>query len=225
MLKLTTLEDWRPVLGERNWEKQTYSAFELAKKWWSGRWPAEVARVLATGADSSLRGLRIRHAIAEKPVFLETSKAPSMTDLMIYCRTPANENVVVEGKSRETFAQPIRDWVREGRLQPKPTRLRRLTFLNNTLGSNFTESSPIRYQLLHRTASVFLEAGLTGATAGIVLIHSFTADDGTNWRDFKEFVRELGGTDAKKNQLIGPISGKSKPNIRLFMGWVSDSPS
>src|SRR5688572_27083858 len=98
MIRLRTPEDWKGLAG--GWSPRK-SAYELAHSWQSaGGFPAAVSQALDQSSHEVLHGLRLDVALVEKPVFLDTLKGPSMTDIMGYARNTADQLVVVgvEGK-------------------------------------------------------------------------------------------------------------------------------
>jgi hypothetical protein len=113
--RLTTIDDWRGLAGEDKWVPGR-SAYELAHVWQpAGGLPAEVHGLLERGGQRHLKGLTVDLCLVEKPVFLDTNRAPSMTDVMAYGRNAAGERVIlaVEGKADEVFALRVYAWVRE----------------------------------------------------------------------------------------------------------------
>lgn len=225
--ELTKVEDWEPIVGKAKW-KPTRSAYELAHKWHPAtQFPPRVAGLLASSSGQNFPPLRINYCCVEKPVFLDNFKAPSCTDIMSYCSTPSDEVVVVgvEGKATETFAQPVRVWVRDGSATPKPSRTRRLKFLGDTLGVAIDTDSLLRYQLIHRSVSVVQEAALHGAAFCVLLVHSFSEAEDGNWSDFVAFLTTIGVTDARKDALLGPAMLGPRRDMRMFVGWVTDEPA
>lgn len=168
----------------------------------------------------------MKYAVAEKPVYLDTGKAPSMTDVMVYCESAGEPVIIgVEGKATEPFAERICDWVKgSAGIDTKPSRARRLKFLNDAVGLDVPATSTLRYQLLHRTASVLLESVLHGAATAVLVIHSFADEDPTNWKDFQAFATHLGINLSTKNVIGGPAKLGPNKDIRLFAAWVADSP-
>lgn len=222
--------EWKHVVGLDKWRPR-YSAFELAHKWHPARnFPPVVSKALqAEGNPAHLRNLTVRYCLVEWPVFLDTDKAPSRTDLMVYARTKDKDAVIVgvEGKAREPFGQRVDAWVRglsDGQptagVSPKPSRLRRLQFLSTVLDREVSADSKLRYQLLHRTASVLLESRLQGAVAGLLIVHAFPGADGS-WADFEKFTTFL---DVKvvRGQLSVPVSVAGTPKVPLYFLWVDD---
>ena len=166
--------------------------------------------------------------LVEKPVFLDTKIAPSMTDLMAYGSNAKGDAIVlaVEGKADEPFASRVSAWVRGDAMTPMMTtaprqsRLRRLKFLSKHLAKTITPDSTLRYQLLHRTVSAVLEAQLHGAAAAVVLVHAFGPDAPENLLDFSDFLRELGGSPVTKGTVSGPYQlGEQRDLPTYFLWW------
>jgi hypothetical protein len=236
MRRLNKAEDWKGFAGEDNWVP-TRSAFEIAYAWHdAGGFPDDVIKALEQSGQEVLHKLRLEVAFVEKPVFLDTLVGPSMNDLMGYARNAAGDNIVVavEAKTDETFGLPVVSWVKGDRLVPetgaanRPSRVRRLKFLSEQLGVSISDSSGLRYQLLHRATSAILEGALYGAVAVVVIIHSFGANesDVTNWADFGQFLKALGSESIpEKNKVVGPLAlntdAKSAP---LYFLWVTSKP-
>ncbi len=226
--RLATVDDWRGLAGDDKWVP-TRSAYELAHCWQeSGELPAPIASALNASGHETLRGLSVDLCLVEKPVFLDTKIAPSMTDLMAYARNAKGDPIViaVEGKADEPFASRVSAWVRGDEKNPtvtaapRRTRLRRLEFLSKHLAKTISPDSGLRYQLLHRTVSAVLEAQLHGATAALVLVHAFGPDAPKNIADFSAFLSELGGGPVNKGTVAGPYKlGEQQDLATYFLWW------
>jgi hypothetical protein len=226
--RLAGPEDWKSVVGDSKWS-EGFSACELAHSWHqAGGFPRVVDQVLRTSGSPLLADLALDYGLVEKPVFLDTLKGPSWTDVMAYAHNAAGEMVViaVEGKARESFGSPISEWVLgEGASRattPKPSRVKRLEYIGAALRTTIAPSSALRYQLLHRTVSALSETELHGGVAAVLLVHSFDESAQGNWADFKTFVGLLGLTDLRKDAVEGPVSLGHGAPIQTFFAWVSD---
>ena len=228
--RLTKPEDWRGLAGPENW-REAHSAYELAYSWQSaGGLPAGIRAALEKAGHPSLDGLRLDVAIVEKPVFLDTQSAPSMTDLMGYARNSADEPIVlaVEGKAQEPFGPPVRAWLRGDALEPPPgaeprrTRARRFEFLCARLGLGVDLECQLRYQLFHRTVSAVAEAELHAAAAAVVIVHAFGPESPSNWKDYELFLQALGAPQAAVGKTIGPIRLGSQRATNAFFLWWQD---
>lgn len=231
MQRLNKVDDWKPIVGDKNWVP-SHSAFELAQHWHrAASFPSNVQAVIGGSSESVLLGLHPEYGVVEKPVFLDSFVGPSWTDIMLYARNGRGDSVViaVEGKAHEPFADPVRHWVRDlsaGRTiesedQPKPSRVRRLEYLSRVLRIQISSDSPLRYQLLHRTASAVQEAQLHGSVAAMVLVHSFAAES-SNSVDFTNFLEKLSVLPG--DGLVGPIQLGIGSNMATYFAWVSDNP-
>ena len=125
--------------------------------------------------------------------------------------------IAVEGKAEEPFGD---DTVSEWRGTQSPGREERLAYLLDVLGLADDERlAPIRYQLLHRTASAIIEARRFGATHAVMLVHSFSPTD-TWFEDFAAFAA-LYGANAKKGSTV---QASTLGDVTLHLGWASDTP-
>jgi hypothetical protein len=232
MLKLGSPADWKGLAGEEKWVP-TRSAYEIAHSWHGANGiPRGISQALETSGADALSGLRLQVALVEKPTFLDTSVAPSMTDIMGYARNPRDETVIlaVEGKATEPFGAPVKSWVRgdvtsppEGTL-PRVTRVKRLEFLAARLGITAAVDSALAYQLLHRTVSGLIEAALHGAVCAVLIVHSFADADDDNWRAFGAFVAALGIESVAKGKVAGPVNLRGSGDIPLYALWYQDTP-
>jgi hypothetical protein len=227
-------DDWANVVGKENYVPK-HSAFELAQSWQGkkGNFPPSVQKAFDESRIKDLQDLKFQYAIVEHPIFLDTFKAPSRTDLMVYCQNANSEWAIigVEGKAEETFGDPLIQWTRDcktfspNNTEPLPSRLNRLNFLNGLLGISFDPNSSVRYQLIHRTASIILEAIRQSAKTAVLLIHSFGDTKGHNWKDFIQFLSFFRITGNEKNVVMGPtvINSTTLFSINLFFLWVQDT--
>jgi hypothetical protein len=225
--RLAKPDDWKDIVGRDNWVP-SHSAYELAHSWQSaGGVPAGIANALAA-LGAPLAGLRLDSALVEKPVFLDTQRAPSMTDLMGYARNAASEPVIlaVEGKAQETFGLPVRSWLRGDALEfaagvePRKTRTRRFEFLCERLGLGVDHECQLRYQLLHRTVSAVLEGELHGAAAVVVVVHAFGPQSAGNWTDYQLFLEALGAKPPTPGVVAGPLGlGRGRKTVTYFLWW------
>ncbi len=231
--RLTSIDDWRGLAGEDKWVPGR-SAYELAHAWQpAGGLPTKIRDALEQERHQHLTGLAVDPCLVEKPVFLDTNRAPSMTDVMAYGENAAGQRVIlaVEGKADEVFALRVCSWVRGDRpevelsLPPRASRKRRLTFLARHLGLDIGTESRLRYQLLHRTVSAVLEAQLHGAAAAIVLVHAFGPESPENWNDFSDFIHELGGAALVKGQVSGPYAIGENKDLPTHFLWYQQPAS
>jgi Domain of unknown function (DUF6946) len=77
------------------------------------------------------------------------------------------------------------------------------------------EAQPIRYQLIHRTASALIEAERFNAQIALMLVHSFSTED-VGFQDFAAFARLLGaGAEPNGMSHVGERDG-----VELYLGWA-----
>jgi len=141
---------------------------------------------------------------------------PSQTDLLAVCNSPSGKVVIgVEGKVDEDFQPLVRDWD-----DGTPNRHVRLAGLLDKLGIARNDADDLRYQLLHRTAAVLIEAPTFGADCAVMLVHSF--DPGhAKFDDFVRFADRLGTQCEEPDQLS---NWKDFGGIGLCIGWCADRP-
>jgi len=223
--QLSKADDWRDIVGADKWVP-TRSAYELAQRWHAGSFPPSVRDAFQRSGVPELQSLRVACLYVEHPTFLDTFHRPSCTDIMVHCRTTDNRPVIVgvEGKATEPFAEPVQQWITSSDGEPAPTRLRRLQHLSQMLGITIPPDSSLRYQLVHRTASIVNEAALHGAAAAVVLVHSFAESPDINWLDFQVFLRHLGTEPAPKNTFTAPCPLGPRRDIPTHFIWITDEP-
>lgn len=111
----------------------------------------------------------------------------------------------------ESFGPMLSGWLREA----SPGKLRRLAFLQETLGLEETPAESVRYQLLHRTASPMIEARRLRARYAAMVVHSFSAQD-AGLADYRAFGASLGLSGDKDR--LERADGLDDPE--LWVGWV-----
>lgn len=219
-LPSTGAHDWQWLLAKPglHW-KHGASAMSLAHAWENADdWPAPVATALAR--NEKLLGLDLLLAIPEHQVPLPGGLAASQSDLFVLarCRDGDLVTIAVEGKAAEPFGDST---VSEWRAEDTPRRRERLAHLLNVLGLDDDERvGPIRYQLLHRTASAVIEGRRFGARHAVMLVHSFSPTD--EWLDdFRKFAALCGAPDLGKGAVRAV---REIGDLTLHLGWVSDTP-
>jgi hypothetical protein len=209
-------EDLIPHLGQKDFHwKPGRSAHALATVWFQANGiPARVREVL--GAHPSYAALELVDGFFERQIELGDGRRPSQTDLMAICSDPAGLFVVgVEGKVDETFGPHVSQW-RDGSAT-KEARLKRLCAM---LDLNPESIGALRYQLLHRSASVILEARRYQAPRGALLVHSFDSRQ-AGFEDYCEFAAALGFRKVAANSISEP---RSIAGFELALGWIEDAP-
>jgi hypothetical protein len=151
------------------------------------RWLAKGRCGIAGHGSLSLRPREARLlAVPEHEVPLNGGSTASQTDLFVLAHGPDGlVAIAVEGKAKEPFGdQTVSEW----RATQTNGRRDRLAQILELLELDDDERlSPIRYQLLHRTASAVIEARRFGARHAVMLVHSFP--DGEDWfEDFAAFA-------------------------------------
>ncbi len=225
--RLVKLEDWQGLAGDKNWVR-AHSAYELACAWQAAHGlPTSIRTALDDSGHEDLKGIELELCLVEKPVFLDTHHAPSMTDVMAYGHNAKGDAVLVgvEGKANEVFGPRVSAWTRGDNKQHsagaplRASRVKRLKFLGKHLGRAIDPNSELRYQLLHRTVSVVLEAQLHGAALGVVVVHAFGADAPDNCDDFVAFLHWLGGSANIKGHVTGPCMLGEASDLATYFLW------
>jgi hypothetical protein len=198
--------------GEQHW-KVGRSAHALCTKWFdSNGIPDRVDSLFQSAPD--FENLRLIDAFLERDVDLGDGHRPSQTDLMAICSDLRGLFVVaVEGKVDEPFGDYVHKW-RDG----SPAKEARLQNLCTLLGLDIHTVGPLRYQLLHRSASAILEARRYHAGRAAMVVHSFCSLQ-SGFKDYSDFAAAVGFIDIAPNSIVGPrvIGG-----IEFFLGWATD---
>jgi hypothetical protein len=216
----SNLEYWRNLLADR--EKQwvrKYSAFELAHAWTrSEQFPESLKYLFKQTPHDMFHDLEMVLKIPEHQVYLDTRKAPSQNDLFVIARTETDlMTMMIEGKVKEPFGPTVEECLEEA----SEVKHKRLDFLMNCLRLNdLNQLRPIRYQLLHRTASALIEAQKYHAKNAVMLVHSFCLQD-SSLDEYQAFLK-LYGLRGEKNMINGPVL---IGGVNLYLGWISDPPS
>jgi hypothetical protein len=190
--------------------------------------PPRVAAVLQE--NSVFRSAELVDAFFERQVDLKSKGRPSQTDLLAVIGIDTGLAVIaVEGKAGEPFGELVKEWLEntpkgggkgsDDKSEEKSVnKERRLKGLCGLLGISTEASLPVRYQLLHRSASAILEAKRYRTPMAMVLVHSFS-DDSKGFADFATFLRALGFADPTPNALTGPVQ---LGDVSLYAGWIQD---
>ncbi len=168
--------------------------------------------------DQRLEGAELIDAFLERSIELGDGLRPSQADILTILGLPdALAVMAVEGKVDETFGPRVSEWL-TGELKQKQPRLEQLCA---TLGLDPAAVGPLRYQLLHRTASSVYEAKRYRARKAVMMVHSFDPHD-AGITDFKAFATAIGLPSADATRLAGPAMCDG---IELFLGWAADRAS
>ncbi len=213
-----TPEDWKSLLADpdKHW-KTGYSAKALAYSWQEpDNFPRLVRRVFNDSGIKLFQDIEMLIALPEYKVPLPGGHRASQNDIYILAKGNGQLiSIAVEGKVDESFGELIADW----KLKDKGGKKERLKFLCDVLQLDEDKIDPIRYQLLHRTASAVIEAKKFNARNALMLVHAFrkTKENyGQSFRDYGQFL-ELFRAECKPDSIVrgGNIDG-----INLYFGWV-----
>ncbi|HSA55340.1 MAG TPA: hypothetical protein VLE53_06525 [Gemmatimonadaceae bacterium] len=228
--RLTKAEDWR-ALARAEDRAANHASYELARAWQgAGGIPAGIVAALDAAGMPELGGLELDVGVVEKPVLVDTTMTPSVTDLTGYARNSRDDVVIlaVEGKAHEPAGISVRAWLRGDAREPHPgamprrSRERRFEFLCERLGLALDLECGLQYQLLHRTVSAVVEAELHGAVAAVLLIHAFGAMSPGHWSDYELFLKELGLDGAVPARVSGPASLGTRRSMPTYFLWWQD---
>jgi hypothetical protein len=206
-------EGWKTFLAdpEKHW-KDGRSAKMLAEAWEAAA-PNLPPELVDAFAGTPFEAFDPILAIPEYEVDLPGGRRASQNDLFVIGRIDDDLAVlVIEGKVDESFGPLLGEWL----LLASPGKLRRLAFLQETLGLEHVPMDGLRYQLLHRTASPVIEAKRLRARYAAMVVHSFS-EHGAGLDDYRRFVSLLGGTGATGR--LERITALHEPE--LWVGWVS----
>jgi hypothetical protein len=156
--------------------------------------------------------------LVEYEVSLAGHGPGSHNDLLVLAKLPNDDLVViaVEAKVDESFGNDdtVEEWLAGG----GENRETRISFLASTLAiPQAGLLDPVRYQLVHRTASAVLEARKFNARHAVMLVHSF-GDAPDLLEQYKDFATTLSvdSPDADSISYAG-----SRDGIDLWLGWAS----
>ncbi|MGI4758796.1 MAG: DUF6946 family protein [Janthinobacterium lividum] len=129
--------------------------------------PERVRELLNTATEYV--GAQLVDGFFEREVDLGTPGRNSQTDLMVVAGIGRElAMIAVEGKAEESFAEIVSVWNNSAGKQ------QRLEHLCNTLHIDPAQAGPLRYQLLHRTASALYEAERYRSRHALMVVHSFS---------------------------------------------------
>lgn len=226
-IEMRSLGDWQSRLGdpEHHW-KRGASAMELAVSWTLARhtprgMPAGVAGLL--DAHEDLAGADAEFLIPELRTKLPGGAAASQTDLWALLRNQRGTIALsVEGKALEPFGETVDRWIGRSRPDRPPSsgRIERLNFLASRLGLDPSTIGGLRYQLLHRTVAVLIEAENWRTSSAVMLVQRFVQDkdeEAASWVDFQEFAHRL-----QAQVKPGTVTRASVPgNVPLYLAWLN----
>jgi len=217
-------DDWQALLADpiKHW-KDGKSAKMTAEKWEKHKktgLPPEIAAVFrSASAPSHLNDITPIIALPEYHVTLEGGTRDSQTDVFVLAKDSAGGlvSITVEGKVNEDFDKTIAKWLLNiSTKSGKPARIKQIC---NLLGLPLPVPDPIRYQLLHRTASAVIEAKRFNAPTAVMLVHSFSKVN-AHFADYEAFVRLfVPGAGVKVGELVRLTS--TSDGITMYAGWVA----
>ncbi len=209
-------ESWKEFLAEpdKHW-KTGYSARSLAYCWEEAQgFPQSVVDVFQSSPFELFHSIEFILGVPEHKVDLPPKGGrPSQNDIFVLGKS-GNQlvSITVEGKVNETLGPTVA----EKRKDMSPGVKERLEFLVDLLQLKDKALDPIRYQLLHRTASALIEADRFSASSALMLVHSFSQEH--KWfEDYAAFAG-LYGIEAELNKVhyVGRFNGKE-----LYIAWVT----
>jgi hypothetical protein len=220
---LTNPEDVIKYLGkgQSHWKKGR-SAYELANSWFAvqrspefatQKLPESVCSILNTVA--AFEGAVLTKGIFEIQTELDDlGRGPSQTDLLALLKAQNGAMIAlgVEGKVDEPFGEIVSDW-----LDFSPTKLRRLAIVIEKLNLKSSLIGELRYQLLHRTVAVLIEAEQRQCSKAVMLVQSFSPNEiRAGFKDFRKFSTAMDMPVDMPGVLSAPrvIHG-----IELCLGW------
>jgi hypothetical protein len=205
--------DWQPLLAKPklHWKKGA-SAMTAAAAWEDAKseLPPEITLLLSGAGRPELGDLTLLAAFPEWQVALPGGQTTSNTDVMAFCRNDSGLCVVaVEAKVLEDFGPTVG----EKRADATEGQRVRLGYLHQLLGVDLFDD-PIRYQLLHRTASAILTARDFHATTAVMLVHAFEtpADRRQDFNAFCEAVRAVPVSPG-----VFQVPGNNRPAV--YLAW------
>jgi hypothetical protein len=205
-----------PHLGAAHHWKDGRSAKLLIDQWWAANdIPASVRAIL--GQAEAWKNAELLDAFAERCTSLEDGRAShSQSDMLALVGLDAELGVLsIEAKVDEGFDRTVARWLADNSVG-KAARLAKLVALFGMAG---TDVGPLRYQLLHRTASAVLEAQRYRASHAAMIVQSWSPErDGFD--DFAAFAAAIGARGAAAGSLSDPIE---VGGVSLRLGWSSEN--
>jgi hypothetical protein len=206
-------EDVIPHLGKATHWKEGRSAKSLADAWFgANEIPHDVRSVLDQAPE--YRGADLVDAFLERCTSLEDGRAtPSQTDLLAILGTRHGLSVMgVEAKVTESCGPVVGEW-----LDGSEGKQLRLEKLCGRLGLKQGCALSLRYQLLHRTAAVLLEARRYRTSRALMIVQSFCPER-TGFADFAAFVEAMNYPAVVPDRLT---VSRQIGDLDLRLGWIS----
>lgn len=229
LIPTKSAEDWKQFLKEPYHWKTGHSAKSLAYCWEEANGLPLDVKTVFDKSYTPFQNLEILLVIPEYKVLLDTPYAPSQNDLFVLGRYEESLVVImVEGKVNEPLDVTVEDWLKAGGKTKKKSRIARLDYLLDILEFDVNKNvEKLRYQLLHRAASVIITARKFHAKYGAILIHSFSQNH--QWfDDFKTFY-EFSQSQINRKQSIAVNEMQfdfvrkedSDEEVYLYFSWVT----
>jgi hypothetical protein len=220
-LRVLKPENVIPHLGSESHWKEGRSGRLTAETWFASRGlPQAIADILAT--SDRFKGAELIDAFLERSVELGDGGRASQTDVMAIVGISDRLAIVaVEAKVDEPFGPLVHEWLAEGASNADggAGKSSRLDLLCNLLGLSRDAAMPLRYQLLHRTASAIIEAKRYRTKLAAMVVQSFCPD--RSWlADFQSFGAAMGFAHVEPGTLsvVLEIGG-----VELALGWVAET--
>jgi hypothetical protein len=196
--------------------KHKDAAYQTAHSWFDAQdLPAAVRATLES--DPTYAGARLLKVFFEKPSEANASGAGHTNVLAVVEVRSGLAIVGVVGKLNEPFGDYVSEW-NDG----SPGRATRLAASIKQLGMPADVATGLRYQLIHRTVSILLEAQTIGARKAVLLIQSFGSDHSpTGFADLQMFGAVLGAPITDTGILSPAVE---LDGIELRLGWSVCSP-
>jgi len=213
-LPLIEPEDVVRHLGhqERHW-KAGRSAHALTHIWVKENGlPRSIRSILQ--AHPTFGSAELIDGFLERQIDLGSAGRPSQTDLLAVIGLEKCIAIfAIEGKAGEPFGELVSKW-----LDGSDTKKKRLDALCETLGLSVQQALPLRYQLLHRTASAIYEAKRYRTDLAGMLVHNFATEQ-PGYLDFCAFAQALGAKESRAGVLHGPFASDG---VSVYLGWIDD---
>ncbi|MBT7951040.1 MAG: hypothetical protein HN764_05405 [Gammaproteobacteria bacterium] len=209
-------KSWKEFLAdpEKQWSTG-YSARSMAYCWEEANgFPKSILAVFQSSDIEIFKHTEIILGIPEHKVSLPGRGFSSQNDLFVLARSGDELiSIAVEGKVSERFDNcTVEEWLKDGSYN-KHERIKGLTKI---IGLTVEEIMPIRYQLIHRTASALLEANRFCTHHALMMVHSFSQSH--EWFDDYAAFAQLYGVKQNPNELS---AAKKINGIFLYLTWVT----
>jgi hypothetical protein len=209
-------ENWKDLLAdpEKHW-RDGYSAKQLSYSWQKANgFPEKVQSIFKASRFKLFQKIIFLMGFPEHKVDLPGGSRASQNDIFVLAKSEKElVCIVVEGKSNESFGPLVSEWKKE----MSSGKEERLAYLMDMLKLNKKKIDDLRYQLLHRTASVIIESKRFNTKYALVLVHAFN-DNPDSFSDYCKFL-EIYGLKGELNTIVGPALFK---NERVFFSWARD---